>query len=140
MKTRRDGFTLIELLLAMVVFSVGLLAMLGSSALDSRAIMRERNIDLASIFAARRLELVRLKACTSPIDSSEVLMRGSDTLATNTWTYTVQNDKTGAFFGYKIRLINYYFKAPVRMYGDTRSRTVVTHRADTLEAGISCAP
>ncbi len=134
MKTRRDGFTLIELLLAMVVFSVGLLALLGSSALDSRAIMRERNIDLSSIFAARRLELIRLKACTTQIDSSEVLMRGSDTLATNTWTYTATSD------GFQIRLINYYFKAPVRMYGDTRSRTVVTHRADTLEAAISCAP
>lgn len=133
MKTKRDGFTLIELLLAMVVFSVGLLALLGSSALDSRAIMRERNIDLASIFAARRLELIRLKACTVAIDSSEVLMRGSDTLATNTWTYTATSD------GYQIRLINYYFKAPVRMYGDPRSRTVVTHRADTLEAAISCA-
>ena len=141
MKNRRDGFTLVELLIAMTLLTVGLLAMLGSSALDTRAIMRERNIDLAAIYAARRLELLRLNACPQHIDSSEVLMRGSDSLARNSWTFTQTTDSlTGAVDGYKIRLTNNYFKAPVRMYGDTRGQAVVTRRSDTYEAQISCAP
>lgn len=140
MKANRDGFTLIELLIAMVVFSVGLLAMLGSSALDTRAIMRERNIDLAAIYAARRLELLRLNFCTAPAASSEFLLRGNDTLAKNSWTFTTTTDAAGTVDGYRIRLTNNYFKAPVRMYGDTRGYNVAARRSDIYEAAISCAP
>jgi hypothetical protein len=124
----------------MTLLTVGLLAMLGSSALDTRAIMRERNIDLAAIYAARRLELLRLNACTLPQhnDSSELLMRGADSLAKNSWTYFSRTDALGNVH-WEITLTNNYFKAPVRMYGDTRARDIVTRRSDTYKVVVTCA-
>jgi prepilin-type N-terminal cleavage/methylation domain-containing protein len=140
MKANRDGFTLVELMIAMIILSVGLLALLGTRALDTRSILRERNIDFAAIYAARRLELLRLKACTQHIDSSEVLMRGTDTVAMNSWKFTGTTDPMGVVDGYRIKMANNYFKAPVGMYGDTRAQSIVTHRTDTLEAAVACTP
>jgi prepilin-type N-terminal cleavage/methylation domain-containing protein len=132
MKMNRDGFTLVELLIAMTLLTVGLLAMLGSSALDTRAIMRERNIDLGAIYAARRLELLRFYACNAAnthIDSTEALMRGADTLAKNAWTYRATAD------GWQITLINTYFKAPIRM---TSATSGAARRSDSYEAAVTC--
>lgn len=138
MTGRRSGFTIVELVVAIMVLTVGLLAMLGSSALDSRAIMRERNIDLASIYASRRLELLRVNGCRHPVDSTEMFMSGGDSLATNTWTFTATRDPFNVVDGYRLRVLSRYFKAPTGTYGDARARNVITRRTDTLEAAITC--
>jgi prepilin-type N-terminal cleavage/methylation domain-containing protein len=139
MSRARAGFTIPELLVAIILLTVGLLAMLGSSVLDTRAIMRERNIDFGAIYAARRLELLRIDACRHPVDSSEILMRGADSLASNTWSFTPTRDASNSVDGYRIRLLSRYFKAPVNMYGSTQSAAAATRRTDTLEAAIVCA-
>jgi prepilin-type N-terminal cleavage/methylation domain-containing protein len=139
MTTNRGGFTLVELLVAMMILTVGLLALLGTSALDTRAIMRERNIDYAAIYAARRLEMLRIDACRSHTDGSEFLLRGNDTLTKNAWTFTPTQNSLTITDGYKVSMTSTYFKAPTRMYGDTRSYKAVTTRTDTYEAQISCA-
>ena len=139
MTSNRGGFTIVELLVAMIILTVGLLALLGTSALDTRAIMRERNIDYAAIYAARRLEMLRIDACRSHTNGSEFLLRGNDTLTKNAWTFTAQNDTLGKLNLYKINMTSTYFKAPTRMFGDTRSYKTVTTRTDTYEAAVSCA-
>ena len=138
MTSPRAGFTIVELVVAIMVLTVGLLAMLGSSALDSRAIMRERNIDLAAIYASRRLELLRVNGCRHPVDSTEMLLNGGDSLATNTWTFTSTRDPFNNVDGYRLRVLSRYFKAPTGAYGDTRARNLITRRTDTLEAAITC--
>ena len=137
--TNRQGFTIVELLISIIVLTVGLLAMLGSSALDSRAIMRERNIDIGSIYAARRLELLRINACRHPVDSSETLMKNADSVASNTWSFTATRDMANAIDGYRIRVLSRYVKAPVSLSGTTQARIAASWRTDTLEAAISCA-
>ena len=132
----RSGFTIVELIVAILILTVGLLAMLGSSAFDSRSLMRERNIDLAAIFAMRRLEALRIDACRNHTNGNEVLMRGADTLATNTWTFAAAPGATG----YRITLVNWYLKAPAYSSNSAAARRNETHRSDTYESGISCAP
>lgn len=128
MSSNRGGFTIIELLIAMIILTVGLLAMLGSSALDTRAIARQRNVDLASIYAARRLDVLRISACRAAANGSETLMRGADTLSVNTWRFTATTDVlTGLVDGYGIQLLSNYRT-------DANRR-----RTDTLQTGISCA-
>ena len=136
MTSSRGGFTIIELLVAMMILSVGLLALLGTSALNTRTIMRERNIDYAAIYAQRRLELLRISACRSHADGSEMLMRGSDSLAVNSWIFTttyVQVPRpTNILDGYQIAMKSRYFKAPT-------GPASVTRRQDIYEAAVSCA-
>jgi prepilin-type N-terminal cleavage/methylation domain-containing protein len=140
MTSNRSGFTIVELLVAMVILTVGLLALLGTSALDTRSIMRERNIDLAAIYAARRLELLRNTACQTPTAGTETLMRGNDTLAVNSWTFTATTDSAHTVDGQRITLTSRYFKAPTNVYSDVRGYNVVSRRSDIFEAAISCAP
>jgi prepilin-type N-terminal cleavage/methylation domain-containing protein len=135
MTRTRKGFTIVELLVAITILTVGLLAYLGSSALDSRSLLRERNIDLAAIFAMRRLEQLRVDACRRHLDSAEVLMRGADTLATNTWRFTLAPGGQG----YRVSLVSWYMKAPINVSGTAAARRAATHRSDTYETGISCA-
>jgi prepilin-type N-terminal cleavage/methylation domain-containing protein len=141
MTSNRGGFTIVELLVAMIILTVGLLALLGTSALDTRAIMRERNIDYAAIYAARRLEMLRIDACrggvTTPSDGSEFLIRGNDTLTKNAWTYSTTTT-SGVLTSRGISMTSTYYKAPTRMYGDTRGYKAVTTRTDTYEARVSC--
>jgi prepilin-type N-terminal cleavage/methylation domain-containing protein len=138
MSSNRGGFTIVELLVAMIILTVGLLALLGTSALDTRAIMRERNIDYAAIYAARRLEMLRIDACRSHTNGSEFLLRGNDTLTKNAWTFTVTTNTLGNVDGYRISMTSNYFKAPTRAYGDTRGYNVVNRRTDTYEAAVAC--
>jgi prepilin-type N-terminal cleavage/methylation domain-containing protein len=140
MTTNRSGFTLVELVVAMVILTVGLLALLGTSALDTRSIMRERNIDLAAIYAARRLELLHINGCRHPVDSSETLMRGNDTLAVNSWHFVLPAtvDTMGIIDGRRISMTSRYFKAPTNVAGSAGGYSAVTRRTDTLETAVAC--
>lgn len=61
------GFTLIEIMLAIVVLSVGVLALVGSSAMATRMIGRGGQVsEVANAARSRAGELRRLAAATSP--------------------------------------------------------------------------
>ncbi|MBA3893069.1 MAG: hypothetical protein H0X69_05165 [Gemmatimonadales bacterium] len=72
MRARKYGFTVAEVLVAVVVLTVGVLALVGSSAYMSRMIGRGRHATVAAMLAASRLERLRLVArstsppCTAP--------------------------------------------------------------------------
>jgi len=62
-----SGFTLVEVLVAIVVLSVGVLALAGSTAMVTRMIGRGKVETRAAQVASRRLETLRLAAySTSP--------------------------------------------------------------------------
>jgi len=67
MKQAIAGFTLVEVLVALVVLSVGILALTGSSAVVNRMIGRGKIETHAALLAAQRVERLRLAAAsTSP--------------------------------------------------------------------------
>jgi prepilin-type N-terminal cleavage/methylation domain-containing protein len=57
-----SGFTLVEVLVAMVVLSVGIIAMAGSTAMVTRMIGRGKVETRVAQAAARRIEMLRLAA------------------------------------------------------------------------------
>lgn len=118
----RTGFTLIEILVAMVLLSVGLLAMVGSSTVNTRTMVRARNTDVAAIFAIQRLELLRGTACRSQTAGSDTLFRAGAWAAINSWTFT-----DGGSSIWRIRLTSQYYAGQAS-----------TIRSDVLEAYVSC--
>lgn len=87
-KTRRDGLTIVEVLFALIILAVGLLAMLTTTAYATRSAVLGRNADLASTFAASRIERLRLTACTTMTAGADTLVRGGAPVAWNAWTIT----------------------------------------------------
>jgi prepilin-type N-terminal cleavage/methylation domain-containing protein len=76
------GFTLIEVLVAIVLLTVGVMALLGSSALVSRMIGRGRGSTVAVQVATARLEhLRRVAASTTPRCISPQFVSDSTTTA-----------------------------------------------------------
>jgi hypothetical protein len=68
-------------------------------------------------------------------------MRGTETLAVNRWTFTPTRDTaTNVIDGYRVQLTSTYFKAPVASTGSAAAYVAATHRTDTYETAISCAP
>lgn len=57
--TNRQGFTVVEVLVAIMVLGVGILALVGSSALVSRMIGEGKRSTFAAQIAQRRMESVR---------------------------------------------------------------------------------
>ena len=71
MKTRA-GFTLIELMVAVMVFTVGVLAMMGSSALVMTMIGGSQRRTVATTVAEARLERLRAQSCAAHTNGSAV--------------------------------------------------------------------
>ena len=69
---RRNGFTMVEIMVALVLLTVGVMALVGSSAMISRMIGKGRGSTIAVQVATARLERLRRVAssttprCTSP--------------------------------------------------------------------------
>jgi prepilin-type N-terminal cleavage/methylation domain-containing protein len=83
------GFTIIEILLAVVVLSVGVMALVGSSALATRMIGRGRTSSQVTQVALARAELLRAYAAqTSPGCTNANVASGNATTAgiTEAWT------------------------------------------------------
>lgn len=75
MKPTSRGFTLIEVLVAIVVLTIGIMALAGSSASVTRMIGRGKSETRAAQAATRRMEILRLAAdvpprCTDPAFAS----------------------------------------------------------------------
>lgn len=67
MKNSRQGFTLIEVLVAIVLLTIGIIALAGSSSSVTRMIGRGKVETRAAQAAARRMEILRLAADAPPI-------------------------------------------------------------------------
>src|SRR2546422_11644537 len=82
---REQGFTIVEVIVAILVLTVGLLALVTSAALVTRMIGRGQRSAVAAQYAQRRLEMLRTSGCKSQAGGSEVLMRGGVPLDSLTW-------------------------------------------------------
>ena len=123
MNTER-GFTIVEVIVAIIVLTVGLLGLVTTAALVTRMITRGQRSSEAAIWASRRLERLRPRACVDAMRTagSDTLYRGGIWQAINTWTFTDAGNRN-----YRVRII-------------TVARSVQNRvRTDTTEATIPCS-
>ena len=90
MKRSASGFTLVEVLVAIVVLGIGIVALVGSSAMVTRMIGRGKVETLAAQAASRRVEILRLAAnSTTPRCTAAGFANGGPVTAngvTESWT------------------------------------------------------
>jgi Tfp pilus assembly protein FimT len=116
------GFTLAELLVAVVLFEVGLLALLSTTAAVTRMLARGRHATLAATFATQRLERLRPGACASQAPGSEVRSVGGVPVDSLVWRF----DDAGN--GHWRILLHTWSRAATGAW-----------RRDSLETEISCS-
>jgi type IV pilus assembly protein PilV len=92
-KRSASGFTLVEVLVAIVVLSIGLIALVGSSAMVTRMIGRGKVETRVAQAASQRIEVLRLAAySTSPRCTAGAFASGGTVTAnglTEAWTVPV---------------------------------------------------
>src|SRR3989442_13616219 len=88
-KRKQSGFTIIEIIIAIMVLTVGLLALVTTAALVTRMIARGQRSAVASMFAPQRAEQLRPAACipAQRVNGSDTLWRGTKWGGHNTWTF-----------------------------------------------------
>lgn len=69
-KRRRSGFTIVELVVAMMIFSVGVLAMASTTARTINLLSSGQTRTLAAAVAANRFERLRSVSCASHTSDS----------------------------------------------------------------------
>jgi prepilin-type N-terminal cleavage/methylation domain-containing protein len=114
------GFTIVEVIIAIVVLTIGLLALMTSSALVTRMIARGERTAAMAAFASQRLERLRTSACTSQPAGSDTLYRGSTAVAINSWRFVQPGPNH-----WQIVLTENYL-------------TYQTWRTDSTETEVSC--
>jgi prepilin-type N-terminal cleavage/methylation domain-containing protein len=87
MAPTKQGFTLVELVIAILVLTVGVLGLAGTSVLVSRMIARGQRAAVHAAFAARRLEMLRTTGCTAQETGTDVLFRGSTPIDSLSWRF-----------------------------------------------------
>jgi prepilin-type N-terminal cleavage/methylation domain-containing protein len=93
--SKRDGFTLIEVMIAILVFSIGVLALASTSGVVTRMVNRGQNADIGTGFGAERLERLRLTGCTNQAGGADTLIRGGGNwVAINTWSFANAGNNT----------------------------------------------
>jgi len=118
---REEGFTIVEVIVAILVLTIGLLALVTSAALVTRMIGRGQRSAVAAQYAQRRLEMLRTSGCSNQAGGSEVLMRGSTPVDSLTWRFAT----TGA---------NHWQIVVRSKYPTARGQW----RTDSTETQISC--
>ncbi|HMC19626.1 MAG: hypothetical protein DMD25_12700 [Gemmatimonadetes bacterium] len=118
---REEGFTIVEVIVAILVLTIGLLALVTSAALVTRMIGRGQRSAVAAQYAQRRLEMLRVTGCKSQAGGSEVMMRGSTPVDSLTWRFAT----TGA---------NHWQIVVRSKYPTARGQW----RTDSTETQISC--
>jgi prepilin-type N-terminal cleavage/methylation domain-containing protein len=113
MKYSTDGFTLVELLIAVILLSIGALALSSSSGSVTRMLYSGRNKTNASAVAQSRLEQLRNTA-RSTIPNCTALASGSATTGVFSESWTV----TGTGRSRTVTLQLSYRSGP-RLQGDT---------------------
>jgi Tfp pilus assembly protein PilV len=118
-----QGFTIIEIIIAIIVLTVGVLALASTAALVTRMISRGQRSAEASGFATRRVERMRVAACINAqrVNGQDTLYRGSTWVSINTWTFADLGN------------LNYRLKV-VSTYKTTQNRV----RRDSTETTITC--
>ena len=126
------GFTIIEVMIAIIVLTVGILALVTTAALVTRMIARGQRSADASAFMARRVERLRAMAsgqlagaCALPLPGADTLYRGSNWVAINRWTVSLV---PGQGQNYRIKVVSTY---------KTVKNLV---RSDSMETTFSCDP
>lgn len=93
MKRSDSGFTLVEVLVAIVVLTIGLIALVGTSAMVTRMIARGKVETRVAQAASRRMETLRLAAySTSPRCTAGTFANGGPVTTgglTESWTVPV---------------------------------------------------
>lgn len=123
--SHRRGFTIVESLIAAVVLSVGILALVGTSALASRMVGRGAASTRAGLIAASRIERLRQIAFSTVPPCTGAEWRSGSTAGpalTENWELL---DATGALRRVRIVL---------------RSRHPTGTSTDTVVAAFLCAP
>ncbi len=124
MNTKRNerGFTIIEIIIAIIVLTVGVLAMVTTAALVTRMIARGQRSADASAFAARRMERLRIAVCVPAQRNpgSDTLYRGSNWVAFNRWTLTAADVNNN----WRIKLVSTYRTAQNRVRSDSTETTI----------------
>lgn len=95
----RGGFTIVEVIIAIMVLTVGVLGLVTTAALVTRMIARGQRSAVAGTFAAQRMERLRTAACipAQRLPGAENLMRGSTTVASNIWRFTLVAGSTNTW-------------------------------------------
>ncbi len=117
------GFTIVEVLIAIIVLTVGLLGLMGTSALVTRMIARGQRSAVASIYAADRFEQLRATGCITRSNGTETFYRGSTTVGRNDWTWAAVGGTT-----------DMYRLTVQTTYTTTQGR----QRTENMETTISC--
>ncbi len=118
---RERGFTLVEVIIAVLVLTIGLLALVTSSALVTRMIARGQRSAMSATFAAQRMERLRTSGCTAQAGGSEVLFAGSTPIDSLTWRF--------------VNAGNQHWRVVVRSKYMTQLKK---WRVDSMETEISC--
>ena len=88
MKNPSTGFTLIEVLIAIVILTIGIIALAGSSSSVTRMIGRGKIETRAAHAASRRMEILRLAANAPPRCTDPVFVSGGPVISggmTESW-------------------------------------------------------
>ena len=134
MKTIKSdkGFTIIEVIIAILVLTVGILALVTTAALVTRMIARGQRSADASAFMARRVERIRAiasgqltGACVAPLPGADTLYRGTNWVAFNTWTVI---PVAGQLQNFRVKVVSTY----------KTTKNLV--RRDSMETTFSCDP
>lgn len=91
---REQGFTLVEVIVAILVLTVGILGLVTSAALVTRMIARGQRSAVQSLFAQRRLEMLRSSACVSQAAGTDMLFRGSTMVDSLNWSFLDRGNQT----------------------------------------------
>jgi prepilin-type N-terminal cleavage/methylation domain-containing protein len=119
--SRERGFTLVEIIIAILVLTVGLLALMSTSAYVTRMIGRGQRSAVAATHAGQRLEQLRVSGCTSQAAGTEVAYRGAMPIDSLSWRFVA----AGANH-WRVIIRNKYLTQQGRW------------RADSVETEISC--
>lgn len=111
------GFTLVEVLIAIVLLTIGVMALVGSSAMVTRMIGRGRTGTYVAQKASSRFDKLRqIAAGTSPACGSGSFVSGTSTDAvahtTETWTVPTTGNS-------RLVTVIVSYKTPTHAYADT---------------------
>ena len=87
--TNRHGFTIIEVVVAIMIFSLGILALVSTAATMTRMVGRSQQYNMAASLAQQRFEILKATACASMASGS-----ATSGVYSTAWTVTaVTNGK-----------------------------------------------
>ena len=118
---RESGFTLVEIIIAIIVLTVGLLALVTSSALVTRMIARGQRSAVSATFAAQRLEQLRVTGCASRSSGTDLLLRSGVPIDSSSWRWVDAG--------------NLHYRVILKHKYRTQQNS---WRTDSLETEISC--